>query len=279
VPEPSQSAVRSGAGSNRLRTRARLGAAVILVAVAVGLVGCGGGGGDSGKAKRAPTSTPASTPTSAPTTTSLPEGYSLAAQAKVPQLGIYDSPSAAAPSKTVPNPWLLNEEPDKQIPQVFLVEEQRPDGWLRVLLAERPNGSTGWVRQSDVQLTPNPYRMQVKLGEHKITVFQGTNVIYEGDVATGKAETPTPPGKYYTRVLIQAPDPTTVYGPFAYGLSAHSEVLTEFSGGDAEVGVHGNNDASVLGKSVTAGCIRMDNDQITKLSKVLPLGTPVEIVS
>jgi lipoprotein-anchoring transpeptidase ErfK/SrfK len=35
----------------------------------------------------------------------------------------------------------------------------------------------------------------------------------------------------------------------------------------------------VLGKSVTAGCIRMDNDQITKLSKVLPLGTPVEIVN
>ena len=276
MPEPSQTAVRSDAGSNRLRTRARLGAAVILVAaVAVGFVGCGGGGGDSGKAKRAPTSTPTSTPT----TTSLPEGYSLAAQAKVPQLGIYDSPSAATPSKTVPNPWLLNEEPDKQIPQVFLVEEQRPDGWLRVLLAERPNGSTGWVRQSDVQLTPNPYRMQVNLGDHKITVFQGTNVMYEGDVAIGKAETPTPPGKYYTRVLIQAPDPNTVYGPFAYGLSAHSEVLTEFSGGDAEVGVHGNNDASVLGKSVTAGCIRMDNDQITKLSKVLPLGTPVEIVS
>ena len=276
MPEPSRTAMRSDAGAGCLRTRARLGAAVLLVVVvAVGFVGCGGGGGDSGKAKRAPTSTPTSTPTA----TSLPEGYSLAAQAKVPQLGIYDSPSAAAPSKTVPNPWLLNEEPDKQIPQVFLVEEQRPDGWLRVLLAERPNGSTGWVRQSDVQLTPNPYRLRVSLGDHKITVFQGTNVIYEGDVAIGKPETPTPPGKYYMRVLIQAPDPNTVYGPFAYGLSAHSEVLTEFSGGDAEVGVHGNNDASVLGKSVTARCIRMDNDQITKLSKVLPLGTPVEIVS
>jgi lipoprotein-anchoring transpeptidase ErfK/SrfK len=272
VPEASRTAKRFDARPHRRRLRARFGAAVILVvAVAVGFVGCGGGGDDSGKAKRATTSTP--------TATSLPEGYSLAAQAKVPQLAIYDEPGAAAPSKTVPNPWLLNEEPDKQIPQVFLVEEQRPDGWLKVLLAERPNGSTGWIRQSDVQLTPNPYHMQVKLGDHKITVFQGTNVIYEGDVAIGKPETPTPPGKYYTRVLIQAPDPNTVYGPFAYGLSAHSEVLTEFSGGDAEVGVHGNNDASVLGKSVTAGCIRMDNDQITKLSKVLPLGTPVEITN
>ena len=147
------------------------------------------------------------------------------------------------------------------------------------VLADRPNGSTGWVHASDVQLTPNPYRLQVRLSDHKITVFQGTNSIYEGQVAIGASDTPTPPGKYYTRVLIQAPDPNTVYGPFAYGLSAHSEVLNEYNGGDAEVGVHGNNDTSVLGKSVTHGCIRMDNDEITKLSKVLPLGTPVEIVS
>ena len=84
-------------------------------------------------------------PAKAPTATSLPAGYTLAAQAKGPQLGIYDKPSAPAPAKTVPNPWLLNNEADKQIPQVFLVEEQQTD-WVKVLLADRPNGSTGWVR-------------------------------------------------------------------------------------------------------------------------------------
>ena len=268
----SETATRSDAGPDRTRNRARFGlgrAVVLVVAVAIGFVGCGGGGGDAGKAKKPKT----------PTATTLPAGYSLAAQVKGSQIAIYEKPAAPAPAKTLPNPWLLNEEADKQIPQVFLVEEQRQDGWVRVLLADRPNGSTGWVRASDVQLTPNPYHMRVTLGDRKITVFQGTNKTYEGEVAIGASDTPTPPGKYYTRVLIQAPDPNTVYGPFAYGLSAHSEVLTEFSGGDAEVGVHGNNDASVLGKNVTHGCIRMDNDEIIKLSKVLPLGTPVEIVS
>jgi len=256
---------------NRTRERACFGAAklvALLSAVVVAFVGCSGGGG-SGKAK----------PANTPTATSLPAGYTLVAQAKGPQIGIYSNPSAPAPSKTLPNPWLLNNEADKQIPQVFLVERQRKDGWVKVLLAERPNGSTGWVHASDVQLTPNPYHLKVALGDHKITVFQGTTSTYQGPVAIGASDTPTPPGKYYTRVLIQAPDPNTVYGPFAYGLSAHSDTLTEYNGGDAEVGVHGNNDPSVLGKSITHGCIRMDNDQITKLSKVLPLGTPVEIVS
>ncbi|HMG25187.1 MAG TPA: L,D-transpeptidase [Acidimicrobiia bacterium] len=270
MPDASGTAQGVDARPNRRRRRRWFAAArvvALLSAVVVAFVGCSGGG--SGKAKSAKT----------PTATTLAPGYTLAAQVKGPQIGIYDDPSAPAPSKTLPNPWLLNGEADKQIPQVFLVERQRKDGWVKVLLAERPNGSTGWVHASDVQLTPNPYHLKVSLGDHKIAVFQGTKSTYEGPVAIGAADTPTPPGKYYTRVLIQAPDPNTVYGPFAYGLSAHSDVLTEYNGGDAEVGVHGNNDSSVLGKSVTHGCIRMDNDQIVKLSKVLPLGTPVEIVS
>jgi lipoprotein-anchoring transpeptidase ErfK/SrfK len=271
VPDASDTATGFDARPNRGRGRvwfASAGVVALLAAVVVAFAGCGDGGGGSEKA----------TPAKTPTATTLAPGYTLAAQVKGSQIGIYDNPSAAAPSKTLPNPWLLNDEPDKKIPQVFLVEQQRKDGWVKVLLAERPNGSTGWVRASDVQLIPNPYHLEVSLGDRKITVFQGTKSIYVGPVASGAPDTPTPPGTYYTRVLIQAPDPNTVYGPFAYGLSAHSDVLTEYNGGDAEVGVHGNNDASVLGKSVTHGCIRMDNDQITKLSKVLPLGTPVEIV-
>lgn len=268
-----------GLWADRKRRNAILGAGgavVLLVAVIVGFIAFRSGAGDDRPTlsrERGPATSGA-----APTTT-LPPGVSLVAQVTVPQTGVYETPEAPAPARTFDNPWLLNGEADKAIPQVFLVEEQRQDGWVRVLLPERPNGSSGWIRQSDVKITQNPYRIRVSLGEHKITVFERDEVRYEGDVAIGKPSTPTPVGRYYTRVLLQAPDPNTVYGPFAYGLSAHSEVLTEFNGGDGEVGVHGNNDKSVLGKSVTAGCIRMDNDEITRLSKLLPLGTPVEIVS
>lgn len=254
----------------RIGVLAAGGAVVLLVAV---IAGCSGDERPTLRRERETTTT------SSATTTTLPPGVSLVAQVTGPQVGVYDSPEAPAPARTFNNPWLLNEEADKAIPQVFLVEEQRGDGWIRVLLPERPNGSSGWVRASEVNVTQNPYRFRVTLGEHKITVSERDKTIYEGPIAIGKESTPTPTGKYYTRVLLQAPDPNTVYGPFAYGLSAHSDVLTEFNGGDGEVGVHGNNDKSVLGKSVTAGCIRMDNDEITRLSKLLPLGTPVEIVN
>lgn len=173
--------------------------------------------------------------------------------------------------------WNLDDDPSKPtVPEVFLVQEQRP-GWVRVLLPTRPNGSTGWLRAGDVQINVSPYHIQVDLAPHQITVFNGNQVVYQGPVAIGAPATPTPPGLYYTRVLLQTPDPQSVYGPFAYGLSAHSDALTTFEGGDAEIGIHGNNDASALGKSVSHGCIRMDNAGITMLTKVLPLGTPVQI--
>jgi len=174
------------------------------------------------------------------------------------------------------------------VPQVFLVKQQRADGWVQVLLPVRPNGSTGWVQASDLTLTANPYRIDVRLAEHTITVHAGDTVIYTGPVAVGATDpplpdvgtpTPTPTGEFSLRVLLQAPDPDTVYGPYAYGLSSHSETLDSFAGGDAEIGIHGNDDASALGKDVTHGCIRMDNDAITMLAKRLPLGTPVVVAA
>lgn len=207
----------------------------------------------------------------------------------VAKVAIYDQPGAGQPSRQLDNPWLYDPTvPTSQVPQVFLAKEQRKDGWVQVLLPVRPNGSTGWVKASDVTLAPNPYRIDVSLSAHTITVHNGASVVYRGPVAVGATDpplpdvgkpTPTPTGEYYLRVLLQNPDPTSVYGPYAYGLSSHSDALDTFAGGDAEIGIHGNNDASVLGKGATHGCIRMDNAAITMLTKQLPLGTPVFVTA
>ena len=73
-------------------------------------------------------------------------------------------------------------------------------------------------------------------------------------------------------------DPKGAYGPYAYGLSGFSPVLNEFLGGDGTVGIHGTNDPSGIGRSVSHGCIRIRNAAISKLAGMLPLGVPVQIV-
>jgi lipoprotein-anchoring transpeptidase ErfK/SrfK len=246
---------------------------VIATSVATLVAACGGGGGDD-----RPTldSKPHDTRLSPPTT--VPGYVSFIAQPTAATVKVHEAPDDASPSTEYPNPWLLDENPDHTVPQVFLVQERQP-GWVQVLLPVRPNGTAGWIRESDVRLTPNRFRILIERGAHQITVYDGDKVMVQEPVAVGADETPTPTGKYYLRVLLKAPNPNTVYGPYAYGLSGHSEVLTTFNGGDGELGIHGNNDASVLGKSVTHGCVRISNESITRLAGLLPLGTPVEIAA
>jgi lipoprotein-anchoring transpeptidase ErfK/SrfK len=250
----------------------------LLVALTLLLAACGGGDGPTLSAHKEPRSTGTTTSRSTTGTTAvtLPAGYSYVAQAKVPVVNVYDTPNGTQTSNHFENPWYVNDDRRYPVPTVFLVEEQRGD-WLNVLLPIRPNGSTGWIKRSDVNLSPNPYRIDVDLSEHSLKVFNGDKLFLEDTFAIGAADTPTPIGQFYIRVLLQPPDQNTVYGPYAYGLSSHSETLNEFNGGDAEVGIHGNNDASVLGKNVSHGCIRMDNAKITQLAKVLMLGTPVDV--
>jgi lipoprotein-anchoring transpeptidase ErfK/SrfK len=244
---------------------------LLVVALAVATSACAG-------ADDRPSLSARTQPTVTTTSTTLPSYISLVAEAKVPLIPIYDFPGAPEHSRGLPNPWYVNDEKDKPVTQVFLVKQQVKQ-WVEVYLPVRPNNTTGWLRLRDVNVTQTPYRIVVDLSDHRITVYNQGAVLLEEAVATGAAETPTPPGTYYLRVLLQAPNPNTVYGPYAYPLSGHSEVLTSFNGGDGELGIHGNNDESVLGQSVTAGCVRMKNASITMLASMLPLGTPVEILA
>jgi lipoprotein-anchoring transpeptidase ErfK/SrfK len=251
-------------------------------AFALVIAGCGGGGGEATLGK-SPTSSSGATPNFAPSNLS----YIATVKPSLRKVSIYDNPEDTSPSRELDNPWLYDPDvPTSLVPQVFLVKKQEPAGWVQVLLPVRPNGSLGYVKASDVTLAANTYKIDVTLGDHTITVHKGSDVVYQGPVAVGATDpplpdvgkpTPTPTGEYYLRILLQAPDPNTVYGPYAYGLSSHSDSLDTFAGSDAEIGIHGNNDASVLGKNVTHGCIRMDNNAITMLAKQLPLGTPVVV--
>ena len=255
------------------RTRRALFVALALT-FPIAAAACGSGGATV--TKQTGVTVPRSGTTA--TTVAPDTSYSATVKTTVPKVSIYAAPADPDPARVLDNPWQVDPDyPEALVPQVFLVTQQRKDGWVQVLLPVRPNGSKGWVKASDVTVSPNPYHIEVSLGEHTITVSRGDQLVYSGTVAVGAPETPTPTGQYYLRVLVKAIDPDTVYGPYAYGLSSHSDVLETFAGGDAEIGIHGNNDASVLGSDVTHGCVRMDNEAITMLSRQLPLGTPVRI--
>ncbi len=254
-----------------------------LVAGAVALLTVGACGGD-GRSTAAPplTTAPASTApdtSAAPATTTPAAPVHLLATAKVPRVEVYTSPVQPEPTRALDNPQPSGAAPGSTYPLRMLVVEERGD-WLKVLLPVRPNGSSGWIRRSVVDLESHDYRMEVELGAHRITVWNGDEVVLQEPVGVGASgRTPTTQGTFYTTELFEvAPHQRSAYGPYAFALSGYSDVLYSFGeGGTGVLGIHGTSDTSSLGRDVSNGCIRMSNAGITKLATTLPLGVPVEI--
>jgi hypothetical protein len=189
-------------------------------------------------------------------------------------LTVHDAPDLTSPSR------LLDPVDEVSGQLVFLVKDQRSD-WLQVYLPVRPNGSTGWLRRDQVELFEHGYRIELSLSAHRLALFDGAQVLMEEPIGVGAEDTPTPGGVYYIKELLRPPDPSGFYGPYAYGLSGFSNVLDDYAGGTGVIGLHGNDDASSIGRDVSHGCIRLHNEAITRMVEEigLPLGTPVIIVS
>ncbi len=167
----------------------------------------------------------------------------------------------------------------RPMPLVLLVERRRGRDWLKVQLPTRPNLKTGWIRARATRLSQTTWRLRVDLSDRQVTTWRGKRKISVHRIGVGRSVSPTPRGRYYLTDLVKPPDPNGLYGAYAFGLSAHSNVYTSFGTGDGQIGIHGTNDPRTLGSKVSHGCIRVSNDVIESFARHLPLGTPVTIRS
>jgi lipoprotein-anchoring transpeptidase ErfK/SrfK len=248
-------------------------AAVVLVAAMV--TGCaaeapsrssptGGAATETVAADIGPTSTSTAPPT---------EKRPLAARS-LTDLAVYATPADLAPQTVLPP------VDDLGSPLVLLVLDAREElggTWLELLLPGRPNGHTGWVPMSAVAVNEVAHEVRVDLDRRELVVRSEGAVVLQTSVAVGDPDHPTPTGRFSITDKLASPDPAGLYGPFAFGLSGRSEVLTEFAGGDGQIGIHGTDDPTSIGRAASHGCIRVPNDVVRVLNDLLALGTPVVI--
>ncbi len=256
-----------------VRHRYAIGALALLIVVAAGGLLLATRGDDRAKASAAPTSRVAAhPPAGAAITTSFSSAPLRAATTKGGDIAVYATPDAAAQPVST-----LSAQTQYTLPRTLLAFDQY-QGWLHVYLPTRPNDSTGWVKASDVTVSaPLVWQIKVSLAEHQVTLLHNGAVVFTAPAAIGTPDDPTPTGTfYYTDPIDLATQPDSAYGVFAIGLSGHSNALSEFEGGDAQIAIHGTDDPGSIGDDVSHGCVRVDNDVILKLAQ-LPLGTPVVI--
>lgn len=197
---------------------------------------------------------------------------STVAYAVTRSVSLWASPTARKPFTTLHNPTAIGG------PLVFLASNTALEpSWVRVYVPLRPDGSQAWIHDDTVRLYSDNYLVWIQTSSHKLTVFAGLRTILTAPVGVGRSVLPTPNGTYYIVELLKQPDPYGAYGPYAFGLSAFSNVLYNFGGGPGEIGLHGTDDPGSVGANVSHGCLRVFNATITKLAGLLPLGTPVII--
>ena len=149
--------------------------------------------------------------------------------------------------------------------------------WLHVSLPTRPNGSTGWVPRSALgTLVRVRTWLRIDLRRLRLELIRSGRVVMVARIGAGRSIWPTPRGRFYVRDRLFGPSLGAIYGPLAFGTSAHSSVLTDWPGGGV-IGIHGTNQPGLLPGHVSHGCIRLRNADIVRLGHLLVLGTPVTI--
>lgn len=218
------------------------------------------------------TTTPSTTAVERLDVESLPEGASLVLGARnvVP---VFAEAGATEPLRAIEPTTLLGTT------TVLTVLEGPQAGWARVMLPIRPNGSEGWVRTDGMAMFVVEGSMVIDLSDRTLIYRVGNNEVLTTEVGIGTNRNPTPTGRFFVTDSVTMANPDSTWGPHALGLSARSDTITEYNGGDGIIGIHGTNSPWSIGQASSLGCVRVPNEIITRLHQMVRLGTPVEIVA
>lgn len=203
------------------------------------------------------------TPTPAPDVSPIPrDGLSAAGAVTDPENGSY----------IFPNPTFFGN------PAIFPVVKESKD-WIEVRLPARPNGQTGWVKRNDVVLSRHDAQIDIDLTQRRMEVRVAGQPVVMTSITIGEERNPTPEGKFFITDTIPQPYASGPFGPYVLATSGYSEVLEKFDDGLPVVAIHGTNEPQLIGEPVSNGCIRVSNETISYLARILPPGVPVVIKS
>ncbi|PEZ84166.1 L,D-transpeptidase family protein [Bacillus sp. AFS017274] len=122
----------------------------------------------------------------------------------------------------------------------------------------------------------------INKANNQLAYYENDNLVRVFSVATGKKASYTPEGKFkvvtkivnrpYYKGNIRGGDPKNPLGKRWLGINARNTPGNTYA-------IHGNNDPNTIGKYISAGCIRMYNNDVQWLYDRVKMNTVVLIAS
>ena len=190
------------------------------------------------------------------------------------------APAFAAPSPDARRAGRLRLLTEDGFPEVYLLLAGRRDAhgamWIRLRLPQRPNGVTAWVRRRALgEFNLVHTRLVVDREALHVTLYDRGRRRFRAPVGIGAPGTPTPAGSFWIRERFHVSD-NPLYGTRAMGTAAYSNALTDWPGGGV-VGLHGTSEPDLIPGRPSHGCVRLRNEDIERLYRRTPIGTPLLI--
>lgn len=122
-----------------------------------------------------------------------------------------------------------------------------------------------------------PFSILVYKSQNILILKSNEEIIKTYVVSTGKNNC-SPVGNF--KIVNKLTNPTWFKAGAVVSASSPENILgTRWMGFDlAGYGIHGTTEPQLLGKQVTAGCVRMANPEVEELYAIVPVGTEVAIV-
>jgi lipoprotein-anchoring transpeptidase ErfK/SrfK len=151
-------------------------------------------------------------------------------------------------------------------------------GWLRVIASQLPNGRRGWIPSSAAALIASPWKVSADLSQRLVTVYRGDRVMRRFSVAIGRAQTPTPTGRFAVTDKLSFIGGSSSYGCCALALTGRQTHIEPGWRGGNRLAIHGTSAPSSIGQAASFGCLRATDADVRWLVRNVYLGSVVEIV-
>lgn len=163
------------------------------------------------------------------------------------------------------------------VPMVVWAEKvSRKGRWGLVELPYVWPRREGWIKLEGLRRSTTAVEVRIDLSRHRVTVYRRSKPVFGFRAAIGAPVSPTPPGEYVVTDRI-AFARGGYLGSFAFGISGIQPNLPPGWSGGNQLAIHGTNDPSSIGRSASAGCLRVSEAALARLKPLLQLGTPVLI--
>lgn len=151
--------------------------------------------------------------------------------------------------------------------------------WLGVSVPELPNGRLGWIDARSPALLASYTTLSIRadLSERTVELRSGRRILRRFRVAIGRADNPTPSGRFAVTDMIDARPYGGTYGCCIVALSGHQPKLPPGWPGGDRLALHGTRASGSVGRAASTGCLRARDHNLRAVVARLPLGAPVFI--